>query len=119
MARVLIVDDDRTTVDLLKTLLQFDGFDVATARDGASAMSRAHDFQPDAFLVDYHLADGDGTDLVEALRGDATFSQTPIIVASGMEREQEALASGADAFLPKPFDPLDLIALLNNLLNGR
>lgn len=119
MARVLIVDDDQTTVNLLKTLLQFDGFDVATARDSAGAMSQAGDFRPDAFLVDYHLLDSSGIELVEMLRRDAAFSQTPIIVASGLEREREALASGANAFLAKPFDPLDLITLLNNLLNGK
>lgn len=116
MPRVLIVDDDRTTVGLLETLLQLDGFEVASAPDSATASDKASQFNPDAFLIDYHLADCDGTEFVEALRADASFSQTPIIMASGLERETEALAAGANVFLPKPFDPLELIALLKGMV---
>lgn len=118
MPRVLIVDDDRTTVGLLETLLQLDGFEVDSASDSETANSKAHDFNPDAFLIDYHLADCDGTEFVESLRKDAAFSKTPIIMASGLEREPEALAAGANVFLPKPFDPLDLISLLKRMVNS-
>lgn len=118
MPKVLIVDDDRTTVGLLETLLQFDGFEVASAPDSVTAASKAKDFNPDAFLIDYHLADCEGTEFVESLRKDAAFGKTPIIMASGLERETEALAAGANVFLPKPFDPLDLIALLNKMVNS-
>lgn len=116
MPRLLIVDDDYTTVSLLKTLLGYDGFEVATAPDGASATAQAREFNPDAFLVDYYLTDCAGTELVEKLRADNLFSQAPIILASGIEREAEALASGADVFLAKPFNPAELVATLKSLL---
>lgn len=118
MPRVLIVDDDRTTVGLLKILLQLDGFEVATAGDSVSGRRQAEDFNPDAFLVDFHLADCDGTEFIEKLRGEEVFSKTPIIMASGLEREREALAAGADVFLAKPFDPFELTALLKRLLES-
>ena len=116
MPRLLIVDDDETMVTLLKTLLAYDGFEVATAPDSASATVQAREFTPDAFLVDYYLADSAGTDLIQKLRADSRFREAPIILASGIEREAEALASGADVFLVKPFNPADLVAMLKRLL---
>lgn len=116
MPRLLIVDDDHTMVSLLTTLLGYDGFEVATAPDGASATAQARDFRPDAFLVDYYLTDCAGTDLVARLRSDSLFRDAPIILASGIEREAEALASGADLFLAKPFNPAELVSVLKRLL---
>jgi CheY-like chemotaxis protein len=114
----MIVDDDRTTVSLLQTLLELDGFDVVLAADGTSALDKAHQTKPDAFLVDFNLSDIEGTEFVKQLRADDVFRQVPVIMASGMEREPEALAAGANHFLIKPFDPGDLVELLNRYLAG-
>jgi DNA-binding response OmpR family regulator len=112
----LIVDDDRTTVNLLRTLLEMDGFDVVTAANGQVALDTADETPPDVFLVDYHLADMDGIELVGHIRSDSRFAQTPIVMASGLDKEDEALDAGADAFLIKPFEPDDLADLFFNLL---
>jgi DNA-binding response OmpR family regulator len=114
--KVMIVDDDRTTVSLLETLLELDGFDVVLAADGNTALAKAQAAKPDAFLVDFHLADREGTDFVRQLRGEAAFSETPVIMASGAERGSEAYAAGADHFLIKPFDPGELVSILNQML---
>lgn len=116
MPRVMIVDDDKTTVDLLKMLLELDGFDVVISPTGSGTPARAHETLPDAFLVDFNLPDSEGTEVVEKLRGDEVFKSRPIIMASGMERKKEALAAGANHFLSKPFEPDDLVAVLNKLL---
>ncbi len=116
MPTVMIVDDDRTTVGLLKTLLQLDGFEVIVAPDSKTALGQAHALHPDAFLIDFHLMDRDGTDLVKELRAAEAFGDTPIIMASGAERKVEALDAGADFFLGKPFDPVELVDILNELL---
>lgn len=116
MPRVMIVDDDKTTVDLLKMLLELDGFEVVVSPTGHGTPARAHETQPDAFLVDFNLPDADGTEVVEKLREDDVFKAKPIIMASGMERGKEALAAGANHFLSKPFEPDDLVAVLNSLL---
>lgn len=118
MPRVMIVDDDRTTVGLLQTLLELDGFEVVLAADGATAFEKAKVYSPDAFLVDYHLSDYEGTDFVRQLRADAQFSKIPIIMTSGLNREDEANACGADLFLIKPFDPGDLVVILYELLGA-
>ena len=117
MPKVLIVDDDRTTVGLLKTLLELDGFTVDAVPDSMSGRTVALDVIPDAFLVDFHLADSEGTDFVRWLRSEELFERTPVVMASGMEREDAATQAGANKFLIKPFDPSDLVDILNALLD--
>jgi DNA-binding response OmpR family regulator len=112
----MIVDDDRTTVQLLKTLLELDGFEVDLAGDAETAHQKAGETSPDVFLVDYHLAEMDGTDFVRQLRESALFGKTPVIMTSGLNRTNEAMAAGANEFLIKPFDPGDLVALLRKML---
>ncbi len=119
MPKVMIVDDDRITVSLLRTLLELDGFDVIQSPDGASAFNKALEVKPDAFLVDFHLADCEGTDFVKRVRAEAHFARTPVIMASGSEREDEARAAGANYFLIKPFDPGDLVDILKRLLSAQ
>lgn len=114
--KVMIVDDDKLTVSLLKTLLELDDFEVVPVADGAAAMQRAHEDPPDAFLVDYHLADGEGTDFVEHVRADPKLYQLPVVMTSGLNREDEAMEAGADWFLIKPFDPSELVSVLQKLL---
>ena len=112
----MIVDDDRTTVTLLKTLLEMDGFDVVLVPRGSMVVDKAHQEKPDIFLLDYHLADMDGTTVTRNLRADPQFAATPIIVASGLNVEDEAARAGANLFLTKPFEPGKLAGIMNQLL---
>ncbi len=116
MPKVMIVDDDRTTVYLLKTLLEMDGFEVTLAPRGSMALDKARQEHPDIFLLDYHLSDMDGTTLTKALRADPQFAKTPIVMSSGLNVEDEAKRAGANLFLVKPFEPSNLAGLLNKLL---
>ncbi len=116
MPKILIVDDDRTTVKLLQTLLEIDGFEVWTASRGEKALETARETAPDVFLVDYHLADMQGVELVATLRSDPAFARTPIVMASGLDVEEHALKAGADRFLFKPFEPGQLADLFNRLI---
>jgi two-component system, OmpR family, response regulator len=112
----MIVDDDKLTVTLLTTLLELDDFEVTSVPDGANAYVQAGNVMPAAFLVDYHLADGAGTEFVRKLRADSRFATTPVVMASGLDRSEEATEAGANHFLIKPFDPDDLVQLLKKLL---
>lgn len=116
MPKVMIVDDDRTSTSLLKTLLEMDGFDVVVVTVGQEAMEEAHRFLPDIFLVDYHLNDMSGIDLIQNLRASEQFRHTPIIMASGRDVGKEARAAGADLFLVKPYDPSQLSEQLASLI---
>ena len=116
MPKILIVDDDRNTVKLLQTLLEMDGFEVAIAARGQTALEMVPDVQPDILLIDYHLADMEGTDLVTHLRSDATYANLPMVITSGLDVEDTALAAGANLFLVKPFEPNKLAGIFYGLL---
>lgn len=119
MHKVLIVDDDKLTVSLLKTLLELDGFDVISIGDSRTALQKVGDILPEAMVVDYQLADGSGIDFIKQVRMVAQFAKTPIIMASGLDREDEARAAGADHFLIKPFDPGELVKILEQHIGDK
>jgi CheY-like chemotaxis protein len=114
--KILIVDDDRTTVKLLQTLLEMDGFTVLVAPRGQAALEVAHESVPDIFLIDQHLADMRGVDLIAKLRVDPVFANTPIVMASGLNVEEEALQAGANLFISKPFEPGKLAGIFYGLI---
>lgn len=116
MATVMIVDDDRSTVTLLKMLLEMDGFRVAIAPRGATVLEQARAEKPDLFMIDYNLADMTGITVVRTLRTDPQFAQTPIVIASGMNVETEAKQAGANLFLVKPLEPGSLADTFNKLI---
>jgi two-component system, chemotaxis family, chemotaxis protein CheY len=118
MATVMIVDDDRNTVKLLQTLLELDGFKVVVAGRGVDVLPVAEKSAPDLFMVDYHLSDMEGVDVIRELRQHPAYASKPIIMASGMNMESEALAVGANMFLVKPFDPGALAGIFNKLIAG-
>jgi DNA-binding response OmpR family regulator len=118
LSKIMIVDDDQTTVSLLATLLELDGFDVVTVRTGRDAVRRAEEERPELIMVDFHLTDMEGVDIIKAIRSHSTLSGTPIVMASGLDVSDAALAAGADKFLIKPFEPSDLPELFNTLIVG-
>lgn len=118
MSRIMIVDDDHYTTRMLRTLLEIDGFVVATVERGGDAMRIAQDFRPDVILLDYHLADMTGPDLLQELRaGNSDLAHVPVIITSGLDVEDEVIAAGANAFLVKPFEPGELPNLFKRFIN--
>lgn len=117
MARVLIVDDDVTTVALLEMLLELDGFAVSIAYRGADAIPKMVADNPDIMMIDYHLTDIEGVEIIKEVRQHADFKDIPIVMASGMDMSYEAEKAGANEFLIKPFEPNDLPELFNRLIS--
>ncbi len=117
MSRILIVEDDITSVKLLRILLEeVHGFQVSFARRGSEVAALAEKEKPDVFLIDYHLMDMDGLDLIRELRQNELYARTPIIMASGMDVSSEALQAGANRFLTKPYEPDDLASQFRALI---
>lgn len=114
----MIVDDDRTTVRLLQTLLELDGFRVSAVPRGADVLPSLQQERPDIILMDYHLADTDGVEVLRALRALPEFADLPVVMTSGLDVRDEALAAGANTFLVKPFEPDELPHLFNSLIVG-
>lgn len=114
----MIVDDDHVTTSLLETLLDLDGFKVMVARRGADVLPKLDAERPDVIMMDYHLTDSEGVDIIRAIRAHPKYHNIPIVMASGMDVSDEAFAAGANEFILKPFEPSDLPDLFNRLIAG-
>lgn len=117
MTTILIADDDRTTVRLLQTLLEMDGFHVCAVQRGSEVPAAIVEKQPDLLLVDYRLADMDGLEVIRRVRAEPASAHLPIVMASGMDVGVEAKEAGASAFLIKPFEPDVLAELFQSLID--
>jgi two-component system KDP operon response regulator KdpE len=109
-ARVLVVDDEPQITRVLKTVLSSQGYDVRTAAEGESALASFKDFSPDLLITDLYMPHMDGVELCRRVR---ESSNVPIIVLSvkGEERTKvDALDSGADDYVTKPFGIDELMA---------
>ena len=115
MLKVLLADDDPTMISLLTTLLGMEGFQVAAMPDqNADLIEIIRTEKPDALLVDIYLGSQNGLDLVRKIRQMDDFKDIKIIMASGIDRTEECLAAGANAFLLKPYMPDDLFKHLKS-----
>ena len=115
--RILIVEDDLKTAELLATSLVEEGFDVVSALDGERGLKQAQDGDFDALLVDIMLPKLDGLSLVRSLRDQG--DSTPVIMLSArseVPQRIEGLDAGADDYLPKPYAVSELLARLRSLL---
>jgi two-component system, OmpR family, KDP operon response regulator KdpE len=108
--RVLVVDDENAIRRYLKTALSAQGFAVYEASDGQEALNAVVENRPDIIILDLGLPDFDGVEVTRRLR---EWSNTPIIILSVREAEQDkisALDAGADDYLTKPFGTGELMA---------
>jgi two-component system KDP operon response regulator KdpE len=115
-ARVLVVDDEPQILRALETTLRGAGYDVETAPDGETALTRAAARPPEAVILDLVLPDRSGIEVCRELR---TWLEAPILVLSavGEERDKvEALDAGADDYVTKPFGIDELLARLRAAL---
>jgi CheY-like chemotaxis protein len=115
MLKVLLADDDYTMVALLKTLLRMEGYQVATLLDKTGdILENIRAAKPDVLLIDIYLGDRNGLDIVRLIRQMPDLNGIKIIMASGIDKTDECLAAGADAFLFKPYMPNELFGMLRS-----
>ena len=119
MSKVLIVDDDRTMVSLLKILLEMDGFDVANISMGGQLIEKVRAEKPDLVLLDIFLSDADGKEVLAELRNTTDLADLRVVMTSGMDLADQCMEAGADAFLLKPYTPEQLMKTIQqNLPNS-
>jgi CheY-like chemotaxis protein len=120
--RVLVVDDDRVIQQLLEVNLELEGYQVAgTASDGQEAIAMAAELKPDLILLDIMMPKMDGLEVCRHLKADPKLSKIPIVLLSARAQDmdiREGLEIGADAYLTKPFDPVELLDVVGRLLTG-
>ena len=114
---VLIVDDDAFIRKLISTTLEdVSAFALVEAADGEEAIEAALRHRPRIVFLDVDMPRRDGLSACRALRERDELRDTRIVMlTAGSEHEQEARAAGADLFLTKPFSPLDLLRLVDEL----
>ena len=114
--RVLVVDDDVKTVELLKLYLNRDGYKILTAYDGIEALRLARESHPDLIVLDLMLPGIDGLEVCRTIREE---SDVPIIMLTARTTDQDKLTGlslGADDYVTKPFSPRELAARVRAVL---
>jgi DNA-binding response OmpR family regulator len=110
---ILVVDDDDAIRRLVGKLLEMVGYTFAGARDGAEALEKVRESNPDLILLDHVLPDMNGILLLELIRAQSGSRHTPIIYLTGITdipTKTKAFEAGAIDYVTKPFDPSELLA---------
>ena len=119
MAKILIVDDDQDIRRLLAIRLKSLGYETVFAADAISAVNQARKEPPDLILLDLMRPVGDGYLVMERLKAMPAMEGIPVIVVSALDpsrQEDKLAASGADAYVQKPFDHEELQAVIDRAL---
>lgn len=116
---ILLVDDEPNLREMLRQMLEMGGFDVVEAEDGLQALEKLEEIEPDVLVLDVMMPNLDGVSLCKRLRADAVFATLPILMLSGKTQKravQEGLAAGANHYLCKPIDVIELLQSVRELL---
>mgnify|MGYP000338768073 CR=1 FL=1 len=116
MHKILIVDDERSILDLLEMILKREQFQVATASDGKSAMALFDSFKPDLVLLDLMLPDTNGHDLCREMTRKRSVPIIMLTAKNDIVDKVLGLELGADDYITKPFDTRELIARIKAVL---
>jgi DNA-binding NarL/FixJ family response regulator len=119
---ILVVDDEESIRNAVGALLQENGFSVALCPDATSALERLQVANFDCIVSDVRMPGLSGLDLVQTLRTIESLRHIPVVLLTAAGRPNDRIAgyqAGADAYLPKPFDPDELMAIISRLIDRR
>ena len=120
--KVIIVDDDRDTREMLTLALELESFDVGQAANGLRLISAMHVDRPDVILLDVMMSWIDGFELCRAIKKNPTFHDIPVIFISARKSADDERAgreAGAIDYFPKPLDMERLVGRIRDILTER
>jgi two-component system cell cycle response regulator DivK len=107
MKKILIVEDDETVLELLRTVLKFHGsYEPGFAMDGVPALDLVKPTRPDLVIIDVQLPSMDGIEVCRCIKSDPALQDTKVMILTGMVQESDRLQAeqaGADEYITKPF----------------
>jgi DNA-binding response OmpR family regulator len=118
--KLLIVDDEADTLRLVSLMLERQGYEIITAKDGMSALEKVERENPDLILLDVMMPDMDGFEVVKILRRDSKTEDIPVIMFTAKTQVEDkitGLEAGADVYLTKPTQPRELFAQVKAVLS--
>ncbi len=116
---ILVADDDEDIVRFVEVNLRLEGFEVHTVSDGEAALHAAHDMNPDLVLLDVMMPKLDGFEVCQRLRSDSRTKHLSVIMLTAKSLSADkvvGLTAGADDYMIKPFDPIELVARVKSAL---
>ena len=120
--RILIADDDRDFVEVLRERLESVGYETICAYEGIRAIQLANKEQPDAIILDWKMPAGQGSDVLKGLKERSVTRHIPVLVVTGVDDpdiEEKAVRLGAAGYLRKPYDGKVLLQKLREILEMR
>ncbi len=120
--KILIVEDNVNLSEILKDLLENNGFFVVTAQNAEEALEILKSFEPDLILADILMPGMDGFEMFSKIRSIPKLRTVPFVfltALSDQENKFKGLGLGADDYISKPFNPQELIMRINNILKRR
>jgi CheY-like chemotaxis protein len=117
--RILVCDNEEALRDLVRASLSREGYEIEEARDGDEALALALSLRPDLIVLDVMMPGRSGIDVLTQLRSDSELDDVKVVVLTARAQAADrssAVGAGANAFLSKPFSPLELAALVERLL---
>lgn len=121
MPKIVVVEDDQDTRQLLKIRLETAGYETAFAADAVTAIQTTRAERPDLILLDMGLPGGDGVVVMERLKSFPALEHIPVVVVSAREpavTEERAREAGAHGYVQKPIDNDELLAAIRTALGG-
>jgi DNA-binding response OmpR family regulator len=110
--KIMLAEDDPTMINLLKTLLTMEGFDVLALDADDDVVKAMAENCPDVLLMDVHLSHQNGLEILDSIHKSESACKARIIMTSGLNVEDDCTRRGADGFILKPFMPDELIQML-------
>jgi len=119
LSTILVLDDDAQFGDLIRILLEMEGYQVTVLQAPEKMMPVASEVNPALILMDVHVANIETFDLLLEVKADADLKDVPVVMTSGIDYGAKCRERGADAFLFKPFRPTELLSTIAGLVGGQ